>query len=394
VGGARKESNHAQAAAEEEESRGEEESRDAEKEDEEERAPLSKTEEPTPKRLRKAAEDGQTPLSTFASQSVAFLCAVAVAPAAVTALTTRVSVDLRGAIASAAEPAPTLSFDTAALASGILLASAPILAAAAVAAGVASAVQTGGVIATKKLAPNLERLNPIAGARQLFSPERAFAVARAGAFAIAVAWIARSVLVPHLADLARGTGQLDGVLRLASTLTMDLVKRAALVGLVLGALDIVITRRSWRNRLRMSKEEVKREHKESEGDPQLKAARERAHQELLASAMIANVKKASVVIVNPVHLACALRYDETDGDEAPVLVASGHGDLARRLVEAAHHYGVPVLRDVPLARALIELHVGDEIPEALYEAVAEILREAAEDLPRPVELPPSRKFQR
>jgi flagellar biosynthesis protein FlhB len=133
----------------------------------------------------------------------------------------------------------------------------------------------------------------------------------------------------------------------------------------------------------MTKAEVKREHKESEGDPEQKAARDRAHQEMLASATIGNVKNASVVIVNPVHIACALKYDEKEGDEAPVLVASGQGDLAKKIVEAARQYGVPVLRDVPLARALVELEVGDEIPEALYEAVAEILRAAWEEHPPP-----------
>ena len=87
-------------------------------------------------------------------------------------------------------------------------------------------------------------------------------------------------------------------------------------------------------------------------------------------------------MVNPVHIACALRYDEAEGDEAPVLVASGHGDLAARIVEAARQYGVPVVRDVPLARALAPLEIGADIPEALYEAVAEILREVWEDEPR------------
>ena len=154
------------------------------------------------------------------------------------------------------------------------------------------------------------------------------------------------------------------------------MKRAAILGVFLAVLDVVVTRRSWRKKLMMSKADVKREHKESEGDPQLKAARERAHHEMLAAATVANVQKASVVIVNPVHIACALRYDEEDGDEAPVVVASGHGDLAARIVQAARAHGVPVLQDIPLARALVELEVGSAIPEALYEAVAEILREA------------------
>jgi type III secretion protein U len=125
----------------------------------------------------------------------------------------------------------------------------------------------------------------------------------------------------------------------------------------------------------MTKDEVKREAKDAEGDPLIRAARHRAYQEIHAQAAIANVRTATVVVVNPTHLACALRYDEKAGDEAPVVVASGEGELAARIAQAAQEYGVPIVRDVPLARALVELGVGDSIPEALYEVVAEILRE-------------------
>jgi flagellar biosynthesis protein FlhB len=149
---------------------------------------------------------------------------------------------------------------------------------------------------------------------------------------------------------------------------------AALVGLVLGGVDYFFVRRAWLARHRMSKDEVKREARESEGDPEVKAARRRAHQEALAGSMIAAVKDATVLIVNPTHLATALRYQEGD-DEAPTVIAHGEGDLAQRLIEAAHAYGVPVVRDVPVAHALRELELGSEIPEALYEAVAEVLRE-------------------
>jgi flagellar biosynthesis protein FlhB len=109
----------------------------------------------------------------------------------------------------------------------------------------------------------------------------------------------------------------------------------------------------------------------------VKAARRRAHQEALAGSMIAAVKNATVLIVNPTHLATALRYAE-DEDDAPVVIAHGEGDLAQKLIEAAHQYGVPVVRDVPIAHALKELTLGEQIPEALYEAVAEVLRELLE----------------
>ena len=124
----------------------------------------------------------------------------------------------------------------------------------------------------------------------------------------------------------------------------------------------------------MTRAEVKQEHRESEGDPQWKAARQRAHQEMLAAATVNAVKDATVVIVNPEHLATALRYVDGE-DEAPTVLATGDGDLARRIQDAARAYGIPVVRDVPVARALSELQVGDTIPEALYEAVAAILEE-------------------
>jgi flagellar biosynthesis protein FlhB len=341
-----------------------------------------KTEEATPKRLRKAQEEGDSPISSFASQALAFLCAVAIAPAAIVAVAERASGDIRSAIAEAGRPAPSIAFDAASVATAVIAAAAPILLAAGIASAAASVVQSGGVVATKKLSPKLERLNFFQGIRQLFSPARAIAVLRAAVFGLGVAWLAYSGLRGHAADLARSAGRLDSAVHVGSSIALDVAKRAAVLGLFLAVLDVVVTRSQWRKRLRMSKADVKREHKESEGDPQLKAARERAHHEMLASVMIANVKTASVVVVNPEHIACALRYDEEGGDEAPVVVASGNGELAQKIAEAARQYGVPVLRDVPLARALIELEVGSAIPEALYEAVAEILREAYEEIER------------
>jgi flagellar biosynthesis protein FlhB len=346
-----------------------------------------KTEEATPKRIRKAQEEGDSPLSTFASQAVAFVCAVAIAPSAVAALVFQAGSDLRAAIGHAGDVSPTINFDASSVAASILILSAPILAAAGVAGAVTSVVQTGGVVSTKKLIPNFGKLNPVTGFKQLFSLQRLIQVLRSALFAAAVVFIVHGALKSNAAQIARVAGRLDAAVVVAATIAAEVAKKAAIIGLFLAVLDIVVTRRAWRKRLMMSKQEVKREHKESEGDPQQKAARERAHHELLASATIGNVRRASVVIVNPTHIACALRYDEKDGDEAPVLVASGQGELAKRIVEAAHHYGIPVLRDIPLARALVELEIGDEIPEALYEAVAEILREAWEDSPPPTNDP-------
>lgn len=334
-----------------------------------------KTEQPTPKRLRKAREEGDSGASTFAAQAVAFLVVVSLVPSAVAALATHTAEQLRTAIARAGEASPSVAVDPGALCGSVVAYALPLLAAAAITSAVVTLVQTGAAIATKKLGPKLDRLNVFEGVKQLFSTTRLFAVLRAAAGAAIVAWLVVQGLRAHAVDVARLAGRLPYVGLVAKEIIASIARDAALVGIAIAVVDVVVTRRQWQKRLMMTKDEVKREIKEGEGDPQLKAARERAHQEMLMSAAVANVKNATVVIVNPTHLACALRYDEKEGDEAPVVLAKGEGEIAERIVRAAHDYGVPVLRDVPLARALVELEIGEAIPEALYEAVAEILRE-------------------
>jgi FlhB-like protein len=196
------------------------------------------------------------------------------------------------------------------------------------------------------------------------------ALVAAGAL-LALSWL---VLRSSLPALVNSAGQLSLAISLAASAAQRLARYAAMIGLALGLLDLLVVRRAWLKRWMMTREEVRRESRENEGDPELKAARHRAHKEMLASAAIHAVREATVVIVNPTHLAVALRYQEQE-DAAPCVLAQGQGDLARRIIEAAHAYGVPVVRDIPIARALSELELGDEIPEALYEAVAEILKE-------------------
>lgn len=259
------------------------------------------------------------------------------------------------------------------------MATAPILAAAAASSAIASIVQTGGVIASKKVLPSLAKLSPTEGMKQLLSAPRLVAVLRAALFAGAIVWVIDSALRSNAASLARAAGRPDVAAALASTIALDVAKKAAAIGLALAVLDVVVTRRSWRKALMMTPREIARERKESEGDPELKAARGRAHQTMLAAAAIGDVARARIVIVSPRHVACALRYDgpEHGGrDAAPVLLASGRGERAARIALAAHQHDVPVVYDDVVAHALVKLEIGDEIPEALYEAVAELLRES------------------
>lgn len=149
--------------------------------------------------------------------------------------------------------------------------------------------------------------------------------------------------------------------------------RVAILMVVLAAVDLLYQRHAHRKRLRMTRLEVRREQREEEGDPRRRAERQRIHREILEHRMLENAAKADCVIVNPDHLAAAISYREGEM-VAPRLVARGRRLMAVKIKEIAKQHGVPIIRDVLLAQALVELELGQEVPPALYESVAEALR--------------------
>jgi flagellar biosynthesis protein FlhB len=324
-----------------------------------------KTEQPTPRRLRQAREQGDVAISGALSQAASFVVAIALTPALVAATFSAAASAIRSAIDGRTLTPAELAFS-------ILTLTLPLVAAVAFTAFASGFAQSGGMF--RLAAPKFERLNPLNGLRGLFSLERATGVLRALVAAAFVAYLAKSSLTELAPALAGTPGQLGAALGLAGTAASRIARDAALVGLAHGLLDLVVVRRAWTRRWMMTRSEVQREFKETEGDPELKAARRGAHQEVLFSAQLSAVERARVVIVNPTHFATALEYEEAEHG-APRVLAQGQGETARRIIDAARAHGVPVIRDVPVARALAELEVGDEIPEALYEAVAVILRE-------------------
>ncbi|MCS6901426.1 MAG: EscU/YscU/HrcU family type III secretion system export apparatus switch protein [Myxococcales bacterium] len=325
----------------------------------------NKTEEPTPRRLARAIEQGDVPVSPTLVSAGALFGAALLLPTTARMLADKTGLLLRRA--------PELLPGEAAVGAlaALALTSLPPLTVAAVLAGLLGAVQARGSFAPGKLAPNLARLS--GGLRALASAQRVMSLLRALVTAALVALLCWKRFRAWLPELAACAGDARKAVAFAGQEGMALLRDVGLLLVVSSVVDLALTVRAWRNRLKMSPDEVKREAKESEGDPQFKAAREQAHHELLQQATLHAVKEASVVIVNPTHLATALRYREGE-DEAPLVLAKGAGTFAAQIVDAARAYNVPVLQDVPLARALHELEVGDQIPEALYEAVAEVLR--------------------
>ena len=147
-----------------------------------------------------------------------------------------------------------------------------------------------------------------------------------------------------------------------------------MVYVVIALADFGYQRFAYKKDLMMSKDEVKREYKESEGDPHIKGHRKHLHQELMMSGMVEKTRKASVVVTNPTHFAVALYYDD-DKTPLPIVLAKGADLIAKRMIEIAREEGIPVMQNIPLARALYaNAQLDQYIPSDLLEPVAEVLR--------------------
>jgi type III secretion protein U len=329
-----------------------------------------RTEAPSARRLREARGRGQVAISAELTAAAALAGGLAALALRGSACARDLARWMRAALASAPlsepDPAAALVRSWNALL-GAVLVPAGCAAVCALAAGV---LQTGFLFAPGALAPRLERLDPLRGLGHLFSwPQLAAAalgLARAAALVgIGVLWLRDAA--PALA----GLGRLDaGGLWRSAPLLLELGTRLALALLALGTVDLLRVRRRHLRSLRRTADEVRRELREEEGDPALRGERRRLHRGLVEAGPIS---RATVVVVNPTHLAVALRHDR-DGPDAPRVVAKGAGRGAARIRSAARRAGVPVVHDVALARALHRLtEVGEEIPEELYQAAAVVL---------------------
>lgn len=246
---------------------------------------------------------------------------------------------------------------------------------AALAAGVAGhLVQAGFVWAPEKLKPDLSKFNPIAGLGRMFGPDALVGFGKAMVKAAAAGICAWIVVRPQL-DRLGGLGALDVAAILpVSTDLLRAIAMAVLVvmGLLAGA-DWLWSRHRWLQRLKMTREEVKQDNKDSDGDPHIKGRRKALMMQRARRRMMAAVPKATVVVMNPTHYAVALRYEQGQ-DAAPVCVAKGVDSLALRIREVAEKAGVPVVEDPPLARSLhAALEVDEAIPREHYQAVAKLI---------------------
>lgn len=252
--------------------------------------------------------------------------------------------------------------------SGILL---PMLLVVAAAVLAASAVQGG--IHVKKFAGKFEQFNLLAGVKRTFGAQAAWQGLKALLKTVVVGLVL-VLVIQGLMPVLMSAGGLSAstLIRAAGDGTASLVRSAVVAGLVLAAADLFVIMRRNRKRTRMTKKEVKDENKSSEGDPLIKSQRRSRQLAMSRSRMIAAIAGSDVVLVNPTHFAVAVKYEP--GKSAPRVVAKGAGVIAARIREQALIDRVPIVKDIPLARALhAGCDLGQEIPVELYNAVARVL---------------------
>ncbi|MGH0033747.1 MAG: flagellar biosynthesis protein FlhB [Myxococcota bacterium] len=251
---------------------------------------------------------------------------------------------------------------------------APALAILLLAAVLAPFVQIGPLLSGKALAFRGSKIDPIKGFKRFVEPERLFELAKA-LFKLgllgAAAFVVFSGAIERLFQLFDAEPAQS--LRVLDDVAFRMAASALVILIVLGIADYAWVRLRFERRLRMSRQDVREEMKQTEGRPEVKAQMRRLQSELSRSRMIAEVANADVVVRNPTHYAVALRYERGEM-AAPMLVAKGRNQVALRILEEARRHGVPVVENPPIARLIYRTaKLGREVPESLYDAVAEIL---------------------
>ncbi len=336
-----------------------------------------RTEHATPKRLDEARKEGQVPRSQELTSSVVLLAA----GSALLLVGGQVGKSLAAAMRHGLDLTRAEALDESQLVPALSaslfevgLACLPVFGIVVLAVLAAPLVIGGWNVSGKPLMPNFKRLDPLAGIARMFSMRGVVELVKAFAKFALVAVVSIWLLWRSADDfLMLGAEPVESAIghamRLVGTSTLAL----ASVLLLIAAIDVPY--QLWRhaNELKMSREEIRQEHKESDGSPEVKGRIRQAQQALARGRMLQDVPTADVIVTNPTHFAVALRYDEKRA-RAPIVVAKGADLIAARIREIAGEHGVTIVESPPLARALHRsVDIGSEIPAALYAAVAQVL---------------------
>ena len=234
--------------------------------------------------------------------------------------------------------------------------------------------QVGFKITPKAIEPKFEKLDIIKGSKKIVSMKSLVQMIKDSAKLIVIGWMAYSTiqgefdsffLLPDMSIYQFAT--------IMGKMTLGLALKMAGVIFLIAVLDYAYQKYEFEKSIRMSKQDLKDEYKDTEGSPQLKSRIRQVQREMARSRMMDAVPLADVVVANPTHIAVALKYDPKKGD-APLVLAKGERKIAQKIKEIAREHGIPVIEDKPLARALFKVcEIGDMVPKNLFKAVAEIL---------------------
>lgn len=331
-----------------------------------------RSEKATDKHLREARQKGRIARSQDLTAWLGIGAAAITTPAAIALGASAGTEQLLTLTSLTLAPTPQAALGALALGLGSVLPTLAVMLAAVAAVTLIGAVIQGGVH-LRKLSGRFEQFNIVTGLRRVFGMqalwEGAKALLKTAAIGIAL-WLVIAGLMPVLT--ASGAHSITRLLGTATEGTTALLQTAIAVGLGLAAIDMFVVMRRNRKHTRMTKREIRDENKNSEGDPLIRQQRRSRQLAVSRNRMIAAVAGSDVVLVNPTHIAVALRYEA--GRSAPKVVAKGSGVIAERIRDEAARAGVPMVREVTLARALhAACELGQEIPEDLYNAVARVL---------------------
>ncbi|MGM0471490.1 MAG: flagellar biosynthesis protein FlhB [Bacillota bacterium] len=234
--------------------------------------------------------------------------------------------------------------------------------------------QTGFLFTPNVLQPDLSKLSPASGAKQIFSKRTLVEFLKSMIKVGIIGSISYSTVRDNLSDLITlSQMSLHSALDLVGSLMFSLAMKISLIMIVLGVIDYAYQKWEHEQQLKMTKQEVKEERKQTEGNPEVQKKINEKQQEIAQNRMMESVPEADVVITNPTHIAVAIQF-EMDEMEAPVVVAKGKGEVAQKIKDKAKECEIEIVEEKPLARALYaEVEIDQEIPAELYQAVAEIL---------------------
>ncbi|MEC9465073.1 MAG: EscU/YscU/HrcU family type III secretion system export apparatus switch protein [Myxococcota bacterium] len=337
-----------------------------------------KTEEPTPERLRKLRKDGNIPKSQDITSAISFLVVFCVLAGSMPFITDEFSQLVQVALAAAQSNEAEGIIANRILVEGLWTLTktcAPVLAAAFILGTALNIAQVGFLFTVKPITPDIKKLNPVQGFKNLVNMKKMVELLKTIVKFTVISWLSYTALSDAMRDVILIIrSDLFIGMKVIGAIIWEFCLKIGAVFVVIAAADAFYQKKRYIKDNMMSKYDIKQEYKQSEGDPQQKAERKQLHREMINSAGPGAVKNADVVVRNPDHIAVALKYDDGEEEQgAPRVVAKGERIWAEKILEEAKHYGVPIVRNVPLAQALNKVDVGEEIPEELYEAVAEVL---------------------